>query len=85
MSQRDICKLRLELLPMIQDIVSEWLIILFFVTTPAQLTSMEDFSFKLSSLQIGRFFSFENIPQTSYLTSYIQYFSLDTIVLSFCR
>ncbi|KAG2320487.1 hypothetical protein Bca52824_013700 [Brassica carinata] len=52
MSQQDICKLRLELLPMIQDIVSEWLIILFFVTTPAQLTSMEDFSFKLSSLQI---------------------------------
>lgn len=55
MSQQDICKLRLELLPMIQDIVSEWLIILFFVTTPAQLTSVEDFSFKLSSLQIGRF------------------------------
>ncbi|KAJ4895010.1 SUPPRESSOR OF AUXIN RESISTANCE1 [Raphanus sativus] len=52
MSQQDICKLRLELLPMIQDIVSEWLIILFFVTTPAQLTSVEDFSFKLSSLQI---------------------------------
>ncbi|KAL1222173.1 Nuclear pore complex protein [Cardamine amara subsp. amara] len=52
MSQQDICKLRLELLPMIQDIVSEWLIILFYVTTPAESTSMEDFSFKLSSLQI---------------------------------
>jgi nuclear pore complex protein Nup160 len=52
MSQQDICKLRLELLPMIQDIVSEWLIILFFVTTPAESTSMEDFSLKLSSLQI---------------------------------
>ncbi|XP_022572545.2 nuclear pore complex protein NUP160 isoform X1 [Brassica napus] len=52
MSQQDICKLRLELLPMIQDIVSEWLIVLFFVTTPAQLTSMDDFSSKLSSLQI---------------------------------
>ncbi|CAH8297272.1 unnamed protein product [Eruca vesicaria subsp. sativa] len=52
MSHKDICKLRLELLPMIQDIVSEWLIIRFFVTTPAQLTSMEDFSSKLSSLQI---------------------------------
>ncbi|CAH2035197.1 unnamed protein product [Thlaspi arvense] len=52
MSQQEICKLRLELLPMIQDIVSEWLIILFFVTTPAESTSMEDFSSKLSSLQI---------------------------------
>ncbi|XP_023645299.1 nuclear pore complex protein NUP160 isoform X3 [Capsella rubella] len=52
MSQRDICKLRLELLPMIQDIVSEWLIILFFFTTPAESTSMDDFSLKLSSLQI---------------------------------
>ncbi|CAA7046484.1 unnamed protein product [Microthlaspi erraticum] len=52
MSQQDICRLRLELLPMIQDIVSEWLIILFFVNTPAESTSMEDFSFKLSSLQI---------------------------------
>ncbi|VVB11793.1 unnamed protein product [Arabis nemorensis] len=52
MSQQDICKLRLELLPMIQDIVSEWLIILFVVTNPAESTSMEDFSFKLSSLQI---------------------------------
>lgn len=71
MSQQDICKLRLELLPMIQDIVSEWLIILFFVTTPAELTSMEDFSFKLSSLQIGRLLSLENIPQSSYLTTNI--------------
>ncbi|XP_024008157.1 nuclear pore complex protein NUP160 [Eutrema salsugineum] len=52
MSQQDICKLRLELLPMIQDIVSEWLIVHFFVNTPAESTSLEDFSFKLSSLQI---------------------------------
>lgn len=71
MSQQDICKLRLELLPMIQDIVSEWLIILYFVTTPAESTSMEDFSFKLSSLQIGRLLSMENIPQSSYLTTNI--------------
>ncbi|KAF3555487.1 hypothetical protein F2Q69_00016881 [Brassica cretica] len=34
---------------MIQDIVSQWLIILFFVNTP---TSVDDCSFKLSSLQI---------------------------------
>ncbi|KAL0774501.1 hypothetical protein Bca101_039652 [Brassica carinata] len=52
MSQQDISKLRLKLLPMIQDIVSQWLIILFFVNTP---TSVDDCSFKLSSLQIGRF------------------------------
>ncbi|KAL0670741.1 hypothetical protein Bca4012_033445 [Brassica carinata] len=49
MSQQDISKLRLKLLPMIQDIVSQWLIILFFVNTP---TSVDDCSFKLSSLQI---------------------------------
>lgn len=71
MSQQDICKLRLELLPMIQDIVSEWLIILFFVTTPAESTSMEDFSLKLSSLQIGRLLFLENIPQRSYLIANI--------------
>lgn len=71
MSQQDMCKLRLELLPMIQDIVSEWLIILFFVTTPAESTSMEDFSLKLSSLQIGRLLSLENIPQRSYLIANI--------------
>lgn len=70
MSQQDICKLRLELLPMIQDIVSEWLIMLFFVNTPAESTSMEDFSFKLSSLQIGRLLSLENIPQKLIPTSH---------------
>ncbi|KAL0670685.1 hypothetical protein Bca4012_033389 [Brassica carinata] len=52
MSQQDISNLRLKLLPMIQDIVSEWLIILLFVTTPAGSTSMNDCSFKPSSLQI---------------------------------
>ncbi|CAH8361275.1 unnamed protein product [Eruca vesicaria subsp. sativa] len=52
MSEQDICKLRHKLLPMIQYIVTEWLIILSFLTTPAESISMDDCSFKLSFLQI---------------------------------
>lgn len=41
---------------MIQEIVSEWLIILFFGTTPSESPAIEDFSSQLSSLQIGKFY-----------------------------
>lgn len=49
----DISKIQLELVTLIQDIVLEWLIVLFFCSTPLESASMEDFSSQLSSLQIG--------------------------------
>lgn len=52
----DITRVQLELIPMIQEIVFEWLIILFFGTTPSESPSTEDFSSQLSTLQIGKFF-----------------------------
>ncbi|KAK0591184.1 hypothetical protein LWI29_036588 [Acer saccharum] len=48
----DISRIQLELIPMIQEIVFEWLIILFFGITPSESPSIEDFSSQLSSLQI---------------------------------
>lgn len=48
----DISRIQLELVPMIQEIVTEWLIIHFFSTTPSESPALEDFSSQLSSLQI---------------------------------
>lgn len=49
-------RMQLEFIPMIQEIVFEWLIILFFGTTPSESPTLEDFSSQLSSLQIGKLF-----------------------------
>ncbi|KAE8022771.1 hypothetical protein FH972_008545 [Carpinus fangiana] len=48
----DISRIQLELIPMIEEIVSEWLVVHFFATTPSQPAAIEDFSSQLSSLQI---------------------------------
>ncbi|EXC04051.1 hypothetical protein L484_011031 [Morus notabilis] len=48
----DVSKIQLELVPIIQEIISEWLIVHFFTTTPSQSAAVEDFSSQLSSLQI---------------------------------
>ncbi|POO04174.1 Guanine nucleotide-binding protein, beta subunit [Trema orientale] len=48
----EISKIHLELIPMIQEIVSEWLIIHFFTTMPSESAAIEDFSSQLSLLQI---------------------------------
>lgn len=48
----DISRIQLELVPMIEEIVSEWLVVHFFATTPSQPAAIEDFSSQLSSLQI---------------------------------
>ncbi|GAB2284016.1 hypothetical protein Dimus_018499 [Dionaea muscipula] len=48
----EITKVQLELIPMVHEIVIEWLLIYFFGTTPAQSPAVEDFSSQLSSLQI---------------------------------
>jgi len=50
----DTSRIQLEFIPMIQEIVSEWLIIHFLSTTPSESPSIEDFSSQLSSLQIGK-------------------------------
>lgn len=52
MIHHDILRIQLELVPMIQEIVVEWLIIHFFAITPSELPYIEDFSSQLSSLQI---------------------------------
>ncbi|KAH9684266.1 nuclear pore complex protein NUP160 [Citrus sinensis] len=52
-SHDDMSRMQLEFIPMIQEIVFEWLIILFFGTTPSESPTLEDFSSQLSSLQIG--------------------------------
>ncbi|KAK4839678.1 hypothetical protein QYF36_023955 [Acer negundo] len=46
-------RIQLELIPMIQEIVLEWLIILLFCISPSELPSIEDFNPQLSSLQFG--------------------------------
>ncbi|XP_027365626.1 nuclear pore complex protein NUP160 [Abrus precatorius] len=52
LSHDDITKIQLELVPMLQEIIFEWLIIFFFTITPAAPAVTEDFNSKLSSLQI---------------------------------
>ncbi|KAH9627148.1 hypothetical protein KSS87_018388 [Heliosperma pusillum] len=48
----DKSKIQLELIPMIQEIITEWLIIHFLATLPSESLSAEDFSTQLSSLTI---------------------------------
>ncbi|CAN1178565.1 Nuclear pore complex protein NUP160 [Linum perenne] len=52
MLHADVSRMQLELVPMIQDTVYEWLIINFLVTTPSESPGIEDFSCQLSSLRI---------------------------------
>ncbi|KAL2323239.1 hypothetical protein Fmac_027618 [Flemingia macrophylla] len=52
LSHDDINKVQLELVPMLQEIIFEWLIIIFFNSTPTVPAVTEDFNSKLSSLQI---------------------------------
>ncbi|KAK7355535.1 hypothetical protein VNO80_14793 [Phaseolus coccineus] len=52
MTHDDIKKVQLELVPMLQETIFEWLIIIFFTITPSSPAVTEDFNSKLSSLQI---------------------------------
>jgi len=54
MSEDEVSKVKLELVPMIQEVITEWHIINFFSTTPSESPLLEDFSSQLSSLQLGR-------------------------------
>lgn len=53
MSYDDVSRVKVELIPMIQEIVTEWHVIHYLGTTPCESPAIEDFSHKLSSLQIG--------------------------------
>lgn len=48
----DISKIQLDLVPMVQEIIYEWLLLHFFATTPSESAAIEDFSSQLSLLQI---------------------------------
>ncbi|KAD4179671.1 hypothetical protein E3N88_28262 [Mikania micrantha] len=48
----DVSRVQLELFPLIQEIITEWHIIHFFGTSPCESPTMEDFSSRLSLLQI---------------------------------
>ncbi|XP_057453270.1 nuclear pore complex protein NUP160-like isoform X2 [Lotus japonicus] len=52
LSPDDITKIQLELVPMLQETIFQWLVIIFFAITPATPAVTEDFDSKLSSLQI---------------------------------
>ncbi|KAK4378769.1 hypothetical protein RND71_000631 [Anisodus tanguticus] len=52
MSEDDVSRVKLELVPMIQEVLTEWHIIHFFSTTPSESPLLEDFSSQLSSLQL---------------------------------
>lgn len=53
MMQIDVSRIKLELIPMIQETLTQWLILHFFGTTPTIPSTMDDFSSRLSSLHIG--------------------------------
>lgn len=54
MSHEDVSRIQFEFFPMLQEIISEWLIIQFFASMPSESPAVEDFSYQLSSLKIGR-------------------------------
>lgn len=58
MSHADVSRIRLEIFPLVQEIITEWHIIHFVVSTPTESPAFEDFSSQLSSLQIGMDFLF---------------------------
>ncbi|KAJ6835656.1 nuclear pore complex protein NUP160 [Iris pallida] len=52
MMQDDVARIKLKLIPMIQEIITQWLILHYLGTSPTTPT-VEDFSSRLSSLHIG--------------------------------
>lgn len=62
MSHDVVSRIQFELVPMLQEIISEWLIIQFFASVPSESPAVEDFSYQLSSLKIGMLFLMELLP-----------------------
>ncbi|XP_008801415.2 nuclear pore complex protein NUP160 [Phoenix dactylifera] len=53
MMQTDVARIKLKLIPLIQEILMQWLILHFMTITPTTPPTVEDFSSRLSSLNIG--------------------------------
>ncbi|TVU33474.1 hypothetical protein EJB05_25294, partial [Eragrostis curvula] len=52
--QSDVARIRLKLFPMIHCIMGQWVAIHFVAISPTTAPSIEDFSYQLSSLQLGK-------------------------------
>ncbi|KAG9144646.1 hypothetical protein Leryth_020942 [Lithospermum erythrorhizon] len=52
MSHADVSRIKLEFIPMIQELITEWHIIHFFGTTASESPAFQDFNLQLSSLKI---------------------------------
>lgn len=51
--QSDVARIKLQLFPMIQDILGQWIVLHFVGISPTTPPTIEDFSYQLSSLQLG--------------------------------
>ncbi|KAL5211508.1 hypothetical protein ABZP36_022355 [Zizania latifolia] len=54
LSQNDVARIKLKLFPMIQDILGQWIVLHFVGISPTTPPTIEDFSYQLSSLQLGK-------------------------------
>uniref|UniRef100_A0A0D3F0K1 Uncharacterized protein n=1 Tax=Oryza barthii TaxID=65489 RepID=A0A0D3F0K1_9ORYZ len=54
LSQNDIARIKLKLFPVIQDILGQWIVLHFVGISPTTPPTIEDFSYQLSSLQLGK-------------------------------
>ncbi|KAL6629816.1 hypothetical protein ACP70R_029581 [Stipagrostis hirtigluma subsp. patula] len=53
--QSDVARLKQKLFPMIQDILGQWIVLHFVGISPTTPPTIDDFSYQLSSLQLGMF------------------------------
>lgn len=53
MVHEDISRVQLQLIPKVQELLMQWLIVHLMGTTPSESLLLEDFSSRLSSLHIG--------------------------------
>lgn len=54
--QSDLARIKVKLIPMVQELLTQWLILHFVGSTPSTPLIGDDFSSRLSSLHIGLFF-----------------------------
>ncbi|XP_062224093.1 nuclear pore complex protein NUP160-like isoform X2 [Phragmites australis] len=52
--QSDVARIKLKLFPMIQDILGQWIVLHFVGISPTTPPTIDDFSYQLSSLQLGK-------------------------------
>ncbi|XP_066329314.1 nuclear pore complex protein NUP160-like isoform X1 [Miscanthus floridulus] len=52
--QSDVARMKLKLFPMIRDILGQWIVLHFVGISPTSPPTIDDFSYQLSSLQLGK-------------------------------